>query len=74
MLVVVRADELTDVLPDLAGRRPSRCRIRRVPHHAHITARVQISCGTKQSGTSHTQTLRNALVSVTRLVLAAHVH
>lgn len=47
VLIVVRADELTDILPDFAGRSPSRRRIRRVPHHALITASVQISYTTK---------------------------
>lgn len=34
MLIVIRADELADVLPDLAGSRPSSRCIRCVPHHA----------------------------------------
>lgn len=72
MLVVVRADELADVLPDFSGRRPSRCRIRRVPHHARITRlllilRTELLIRSREHFT-RTNTIRNALVSVTRAV------
>lgn len=37
MLVVVRADQLADILPDLTRRRPRSRRVCSVPHHANIT-------------------------------------
>lgn len=68
MLVVVWTDELADVLPDFSGRRPSRCRVRCVPHHARITRHLLILRTELLIESCRTNTVRNALVSATRAV------